>query len=107
MPTVAIWTASPELEFHAFVGGGEAEPLVEAVCVCPPLVRGQLHERATAPAGLADRPLHHRAADPGAPGAVGDPDRLDLSPQRAAPGQARQERQLHGADDRAAGVSDE
>ena len=47
------------------------------------------------------------APRPDAALALRHPDGLDLRPQRASPGQARQERQLHGADDLAAVFGDD
>ena len=88
-----------QAKLHAFVGRGKTKPAVEPVRGLPGLVAGQLHDGAATPAGFVDRPGHHRLAEATAAIVLTDPDGLDLRPQGAAAGQARQERQLERGDD--------
>src|ERR1700731_4490645 len=94
------WRGSvSERELIALMGRLKAERLVKTVRGRAALVRGQLHQSATAPAALLDRPLEHRPADAAGAFAGGDPHAFDLAAPHAAPGQAGNKAELQNADE--------
>jgi hypothetical protein len=86
------------------VGGGEAEPFIEAVGGGAGLVGGQLHQRALPSPGFIDSPGEQDGTEATVTVGLIDPDGLDLCPQGTTAGQAGKEGKLHRGHDVMAGL---
>src|SRR5512132_2057910 len=71
------------------------------------LVGGELDAKAPTPAGLVDRPAHHRRADTEAPRVGIDDDVLDLRDAPAAVGDVLDDGEVEGANHRARPLGDD
>lgn len=81
------------------MGGLVAKAGIEAMGIAARLVGGQLHEFRLSRSAVFVRPGKHRRPQADAPSPGRDADALDLQPCCGAPGQSRDEGQLHRADE--------
>jgi hypothetical protein len=88
-------------QLEADMARGKTKPLVEAVRVGARSIAGQLDQTAALDAGDLDRIAHEALADAKPAMGGGDPDPFDQAAFHTAARQARDDRQLQAADNRA------
>src|SRR5688572_25154957 len=81
------------------MAGREPQPFVEPPGVDAPRVGGELDGGEAAPPALLDPPADQLAAQPLTAPFAGHADRLDLAATGTPPGQAGEDRELHGGHD--------
>src|SRR6056297_386645 len=95
-----------KLQLHSMMARAETKPLIKAQRVAPLPVGRQLHQRATARAALLDRPAEEPRADAAPAQMRGHADTFQLAAPGAFARQARNEGDLHIADDLPVGLGD-